>query len=71
MEHRIVTAAVLLAFSTISIVTYVATGFPDISCGCPIKLTIFFSAIASPVLIAIALLLIRKDRIIASGKKRS
>jgi hypothetical protein len=70
MERKIIIAIVLLAYAAISIIAYVVTGFPDISCGCPIKLTIFFSAIASPVLIAIALLLIRKDRMIASGKKK-
>ena len=67
---KVLPAVILLGYSILSIAAYIATGFPDASCGCPVKLTIFFSTIASPVLIAIALLLIRKDRMAASGKKK-
>ena len=56
---RKVLAVILIAYAIFSIVAYVATGFPDTSCGCPIKVTIFLSALASPVLIIIAVLLIR------------
>ena len=67
---KILLATILLGYSILSIVAYIATGFPGFSCGCPIKLTIIFSTIASPFLIIIAFLLIRKDRMIASGKKK-
>jgi len=51
---------VLITYAIIAIVAYVAAGFPDLSCGCPVKVTIFLSALVSPILIIAAVLLIRR-----------
>lgn len=65
MENRNwkkIIAIILLAYAGLAVLLYIATGFPDPSCGCPIKVMIFFSAMASPVLTVIALVLILMNR---------
>ena len=59
--HRMILAgAILFAIAVFSIAAYIATGFPDFSCGCPIRVTITISTIASPIIIVVAILLVRK-----------
>jgi hypothetical protein len=61
MEMGKKVAMILMAYATISIVAYVASGFPDLSCACPIKITIVLSTLASPFLIITAVLLLRHN----------
>lgn len=57
-----IAAIALLAYAGLAVILYVATGFPDPSCGCLIKVTIFFSAMASPIIAAVGVFLFIKSR---------
>jgi len=61
-NKTILAGAILFAIAVFSIAAYIVTGFPDFSCGCPIRVTIIISTIASPIIIVVAILLIRKGR---------
>jgi len=57
-----IAAFILIAYACLAFLVYAATGFPDASCGCPVKVTVFVSVIVSPALIVIAGVLMRLDK---------